>query len=330
MTVAGYVGRYFVKSENKEKWFYVLTLGKDSNGKRVQKRKRGFKGKKEAEKALREAQVTADKGKYVEPTKILFSNYVIEWLKGKSYSISSQTVKSHQSYIKTHIVPRLGNIPLSELKSITIKRFINELKDKGLADATVKRIYNIVTASLNEAVKLKIIPFNEASLVDPPKVKRKQLHVWNVEEVKRFLKFVEESNTRYYIAFHIALATGMRQGEILGLRWIDVDLDRHVISIRQTLSHDGKEFIPGAKSASGIRSIAIDSDTVKALLKHRDFIQEEKKSNGKMYICNDLVVCTNIGKQTTPRDLVKAWTRLRDKAGMRKITFHDLRHYVES
>jgi integrase len=158
-----------------------------------------------------------------------------------------------------------------------------------------------------------------------PKVKRKQVDVWNEVEARGFLKFVAEAKSRYYIAFHLSITSGARQGEVLGLRWMDCDLERKIISIRQSLSHDGKEFgLP--KTESSIRSISIDNDTVEALKQHRKLIEREKELALSMYIDKDLVVCTNIGTQCHPRNLERAWKKLRNDAKMRKITYHDLRH----
>jgi integrase len=117
----------------------------------------------------------------------------------------------------------------------------------------------------------------------------------------------------------------MRQGEILGLRWIDIDFENQLLFVRQTLSHDGKEFIPGAKTSSGIRSIAIDQDTADVLKKHYEKIPKDKEINPS-YTNSGLVVCTELGEKITPRMLMRTWYSLLHESKLRKITFHDLRH----
>ncbi|NGM83376.1 site-specific integrase [Paenibacillus sp. 7124] len=327
MTVAGYVGKYFVKKENKELWFYTLTLGKDANGKRIQKKKRGFKNEREAKKALRDAQVQADKGSYYEPSKMTYGEFLKEWFRGKSANYSDQTTKSTESYIRLHIMPQLGQYPLSKLNVLIIERFMNDLRAKGLAEGTIKRIYNVVTASLNSAERKDIIPRNVATRIDnKPKGGKKDMEVWTAEEVKLFLNTVRREEVRYYEAFHLALATGMRQGEILGLRWRDVDLERGIVSVRQTLSHDGKTLRPGAKTTTSVRTISIDPDTVSMLDKWRRRQQLEKSYAGAMYEDNDLVVCTTVGTPTTPRNLSRTWYSMLKKSELHPITFHDLRH----
>jgi integrase len=305
-------------------WYYILELGYGSNGKRKQKKKRGFKTKKEAQAALVTAENELLKGTYIEPSKVLYRDYLHDWMKDKRHSISSQTAAANDSYLRTHIIPSLGDIPMSKLTSLAIQRFITELKEKGLADSTVKRIYNIVNTSLNKAEKMQIIPKNVAALVDKPKVRKSEIKVWDVNEVQQFLEIAKDS--RYYVAFHLAVMTGMRQGEILGLRWIDVDFDNKTISIRQTLSHDGKELKSGAKTSSSVRSIAIDDETVAVLQKHRKMIVEEKLKSGNVYTDLGLVVCTSTGGICLPRSLSKFWDKLRSRSNLPKIKFHDLRH----
>jgi integrase len=199
------------------------------------------------------------------------------------------------------------------------------MREKKLADGTIKRIFNIINTSLSQAEKMQLIAKNVASLIDRPQVKKKELHVWNLEECKKFLKEAH-NKTRYYLPFFLAIHTGMRQGEILGLRWCDIDYENMVIRIKQTLSHDGKEFKAGAKSSSGNRSIALSTNTVSVIKNHSLTIDGEKSLLGILYSDKNLVVCTQLGTQLLPRSLSKAWESLLKKIDVPRIKFHDLRH----
>jgi integrase len=306
-------------------WYYLVDLGKDPiTGKRKRRRKRGFKTKKDAEQALSKVIYEVNNGTFVEPSKTLFKDYFKEWLEGKRHNYSRQTVKNYESYLLNHISPVIGHIPLSNLTSLMIQNFIGVLRHKGLADGTVRRIFNVVNTSLNNAEKMQIIPKNPATLVDKPQVKQTEMKVWEISEVRRFLEVAKDS--RYYMAFHLAITTGMRQGEILGLRWKDIDLHRGIVYVRQTLDHDGKDFKAGAKTKSGVRSINLDPHTVEALKSHRIMIAEERLKLGKDYKDNDLVVCTYKGTVISPRNLTRTWHSLIKKADLPKIRFHDLRH----
>ena len=118
----------------------------------------------------------------------------------------------------------------------------------------------------------------------------------------------------------------MRQGEILGLRWKDVNILSSTLHITQTLSHDGKEFNSETKTKAGNRVIAIDSATLRELIIHQKRIESEKREAGKLYQDLDLVACSNIGTQTIPRNLVRAFDNNIIKAKVKKIRFHEMRH----
>jgi integrase len=296
-------------------WFYVVDLGKDEYGKRKRKKKRGFKTKKEAQQALTKLLHEVNSGTYVEPSNMKYEAFLQEWLEGKRHTLSVQTFIMYEIYAKTHILPILGHIQLDKLTPISIQKFVSHIRGKGLADATVERIYSIVNTSLNMAVKMQLIPKNVASLIDKPKRNKNQLTVWDVEQVNRFLSVARESP--YYMAFFLAIMTGMRQGEILGLSWKDVDLNKGLLYVTQTLSHNGKSIMVGAKTKTSIRSVALSPSTIAALKKHQD-------ETG----CNPsrLVVCSTTGTPVNPANLRREWLKLIKLAEVPQIRFHDLRH----
>ncbi|WP_420871875.1 tyrosine-type recombinase/integrase [Cohnella rhizosphaerae] len=263
-------------------------------------------------------------GTYLKPSTLLLKDYLLEWMRDKQHTIGRQTAENHWTCIHKHINPIIGNIPLTKLTTFDVQKFTTRLVEKGLAPATVKRIFNIVHTALNKAEKMQLVNKNVASLIDKPKVTRKELDVWDTDEVNAFLELAK--TTRYYIAYHLAVMTGMRQGEILGLRWLDVDFERRKLFIRQTLSHDGKTFNVGAKTASSVRSVTLDELTVKRLQEHQRKQENEKRLAQGVFIDKGLVISTSTGNQLNPRDLKKIFDRIINDGGLRKITFHDLRH----
>lgn len=288
------------------------------------KRESGFKTKKEAEKALIERQAQLDKGTYVEPTKTLYKDFLMEWLEMRSKSISPQTYSTHITNAKKHIIPEIGDIPLTKLNAMAIQRLVNNLSAKGYESSTIKRIVDIVSGSLNYAEKMDLIVKNPCKRVEKPKIKKKEASIWDKDQILAFLRVAEKS--RYYMAFLLALMTGMRQGEVLGLRWKDVDFDNKVISIRQTLSHDGKSFQQGGKTKGSVRSINISDVTVTYLKKHRKTVLEEKLALGADYKDYDLVVCTSLGTPINPSNVRREMKKLAHEAGVPLIKFHEQRH----
>ncbi|MFT9849263.1 tyrosine-type recombinase/integrase [Aneurinibacillus sp. REN35] len=296
-------------------WFYVVDLGKDENGKRKRKKKRGFKTKKEAQQALTKLLHEVNSGTYVEPSGMKYGTYLHEWLEGKKHSLSVQTFTMYEIYAKAHILPVLGHTQLDKLTPISIQKFVSNIRSKELADATVERIYSIVNASLNTAVKMQLIPKNVASLIDKPKRNKNQLTIWDVYQVNKFLSTAKESP--YYMTFFLAIMTGMRQGEILGLSWKDVDLNKGLLYITQTLAHNGKSIIVGAKTKTSVRSIALSPSTIDALKEHQ---------NNAGYNPYGLVVCSTTGTPVNPANLRREWLKLIKMSGIPQIRFHDLRH----
>jgi integrase len=315
-----------VKKDKKTgKYYFVVDIGKDPlTGKRRQKKKRGFETKKEAEKALATLLNELNEGTYIEPSKQLYIDYFNEWLISREHQLSIQTIKAYKSYLKTHISPALGHLQLSSLTPLHIQKFVAGLRDKGLSETTVKRIFNVVNASLNSAVKMELLKKNPASSIEKPKWDSKEITIWNLQQVTAFLKVAKSSH--YYTAFLLAIMTGMRQGEILGLRWRDVDFKNECLYIRQTLTHDGKGFKEGAKSKAGNRSIGLDANTLSALKQQRKIVIANKLKYGSAYNDFDLVVCTSKGKPINPRNLLRTFDNLITKANLPKIRFHDLRH----
>ena len=145
---------------------------------------------------------------------MLYKDYLEQWFSTKRNSIGIQTAKVYKDFLNGKIIPELGNYTISKLSIIQLQSFIDRLSEKGLSSATVKKTYEIIRNSLEHAVDFELIPKNPAIKVKLPKANKKEMTVWNEEEVNRFLKVAKEDPL--YIVFHLALMTGMRQGEILG------------------------------------------------------------------------------------------------------------------
>ncbi|WP_145038641.1 tyrosine-type recombinase/integrase [Paenibacillus sp. Y412MC10] len=313
------------KDENAKKnpWYFVFYTGEIKNGKRERIKRRGFKTKKAAEAAEAEIRTSINKGDYYEPTKILFKDYMKEWLKSR-HDLSPETVDLYETNLRLYINPVLGEVQLSKINSLHIEQFINSMHEKELGDWSIKRAFSIVNAALNAAVRKDLINKNPSNKVSKPKVRRKVMAVWEPEFAFDFLEQTK-GKSRYWIAAYLAIMTGMRQGEILGLRWSDIDFENKTLHIQQTVTKN-RRIKEGAKTQSSVRSVALSTDTIKTLKEHRAIILQERLQYGEEYHNHDLVVCTNFGGPATTRSVYKAWERFIEKCKAPKITFHDLRH----
>lgn len=323
--MAGSIHKYTTKN-GKTKWFYMLDTGKDKSGKRKQKKKSGFNSEREAKKELRIAEAEVFKGTYVEPSKVSYEQFLLDWFNNdKKKSIGSQTRVVYQQYIDTYIIPHLGNVTLGELTSKVIEKFINEMfYEKKYSASTIKKALNIIKSSIDYGVGNKYFRTNMARKVALPKNEEKEMTVWKKDEVNKFLKVAESS--RYYSLFYTALTTGMRQGELLGLRWKDIDFVNKTLTIKQVLDHNGKDIRTGTKTKSSKRTINLGDKTVEVLEKQREMVEHEK-SLDKGYQNHDLVFCTPLGTPLHPSNIRnRIFNKLIEKAEVPKIRFHDLRH----
>ncbi|WP_242301756.1 site-specific integrase [Bacillus cereus group sp. BfR-BA-01361] len=319
-------GRTVKKDQNTKTWYFILTHGKKEDGKPRQFKKRGFKTKQEAQKAMLELEQSLTLGTYIQPNKILYKEYLLErFLEDKMTKVKKQTLNTYRWIVEKHIIPVIGGVELTKLNPIIIQGLYNKLtKEKALSDENIQKVHTLINDSLKKAERWGLIARNPAALVDRPKAVKKEITVWNVEEVRKFLKYAKKSG-RYYIAFLLALTTGMRQGEILGLRWKDVDFENGCVRITQTLSSDGKDLLPYTKTKSGSRTIDLPEETVTALKKHWLFIRGEREKNCS-YKNLDLVVCTEFGTPTHKSNIRRVFKSIIKKADIPKIRFHDMRH----
>lgn len=314
------------KDENAKKnpWYYQFYTGEIKEGKRERIKKRGFRTKKEAEKAMAEAQAAVNKGEYLEPSKMAFRDYLNDWMKTKR-NLGEQTADLYESYLRTHIVPTLGHIPLAKITAHDIEMFLDTLHTKGLAAATIKRIFSVVNAALNAAQMKDLITKNVANKVEKPQAsRRRDLVVWEPEFVSSFLR-TTHNESRYWIAIYLAIMTGMRQGEILGIRWSDIDFENKTLHIQQTVTKK-RQIKTGAKTKGSVRSVALSPETIEMLRTHRKGILADRIKHGADYKNHDLVVCTHFGGPVTSRAIQKVWDSFIKKTNAPKITFHDLRH----
>lgn len=307
-------------------WYYILELGKDVNtSKRKQKKRRGFKTKKEAQAALVQAESEVLRGDYIEPSKMLYGEYIESWLIDKKTKIKSSTFGTYLWLVNNHIKRGLGNIQLNKISAMELQKFYNQLlSEKSLSNENIQKIHSLINNSLNRAVKWGLLNKNVALLVDRPRSNRREINVWTQEQIIKFLKEAEQD--KLYIAFHLAITSGMRQSEILGLRWKDIDFTDNSLSVVQILSHDGKSMSVGAKTRSGIRKVHLPDETMILLEKHKRIQENEKKLYTGIYEDRDLIVCTSVGTPVIPRNLMRSFYRITKSAELPRIRFHDLRH----
>lgn len=294
-------------------WYYYVRLGKDKNGKWIQKKKRGFQTKKEAETALIKVMHEFQNGLYVPSSTMFYNDFFNHWVEEKSHSLSPHTSIMYKQHGQKHILPYLGHVRLNEITPRHIQTLIELTRKEGLQEGTVRYIYSVCASSLTSAVKQQLLSKNPAHAVEKPKQKSKKFTVWDEDETLRFLEVAKKS--KYHIIYLIAIFCGMRQGEILGLRVRDIDIQRKTISINRIMLNTGKGFKEGTKTSGSSRIVVFPSSIVPNI---KTAIQNKHP--------NDPLVLTSIGTTLKPSNIGREFRKLLKVAQVPKIKFHDLRH----
>jgi integrase len=323
-------------------WCAAITVGNDpETGKQ---KRRFFYGKTRAEVAEKLLKVQNDfrTGIYVEPNKITFGMWLDTWLEEyKRPQIRPSSYELYKSIINLHIKPTLDNVALQDirpehLQTLYNAKYDNGLKDieRGLSASSVKRMHTMIKNCLQQAIKNNLIPRNSAEATILPKIKKSQIQVFTLENQQKFLKAL--AGERMKAAFIIALATGIREGELLGLYWNDIDLEQGILSIQRSIRRvqtsgaaDKKTALifQEPKTESGKRFIPLPDAALTGLKEHKKQQVIEKLAAGEIYEneCN-LVFCTELGKPIDPRNFRKLFKRILNKANIPDIQFHALRH----
>ncbi len=232
--------------------------------------------------------------------------------------------KTYQGFIENHIKPTLGDISLEKLTAMDLQRLYKHLlesgrvectesrsKPKGLSVKTVRNINQMISTALNCAVEQRLISSNPTKGCVLPKLERKEMKILPPESLDTF--FEEARRSGVFELYYVDLATGLRRGELLGLKWSDVDLDKGIIHIRrQVLRQDGKVVEAPLKTKNSYRNIAIGVDAIKVL---KDMEQKD-----------EYVFPSPFGGPMSPDSVLHMLQRILKRAGLERIRFHDLRH----
>lgn len=271
--------RVRTNSDGKEtvRWYVVVDVGVDSNGRRKQKWHGSFDTRREAEVERAKIVNELHTGGYIAPDRMTLADWVREsWLPMTNTRVRPSTYNSYRSNMETHVLPALGGRQLQQLTAPMLNTLYADLLSRGgergpLAAKTVRYIHTIVHKALADAVDAGVIGQNVAERSKPPRPGRsraQQIECWEPEELAAFLRSVE--GTRLEAAWRLAAMTGMRRGEVLGLRWRDVDLDQSRIAVRNAIVSVAYEVLESSPKSHQARVIDLDPETAALLSRHQD------------------------------------------------------------
>jgi len=313
-------------------WRVRVDMVDQATGRRRQPQ-RTYKTKREAETGMAHWLVEIERGTAVATSRMTIAEYMAFWLDTSArHRVRGTTLESYEQKVRLYITPALGTVPLQRLNPAQVQASYNALLtgDEGRSRAkvsarTVRYVHAILHRALKEALALGLVSRNVTEAVAPPKSTRPPIKSWDVADVQRFL--AAAATDTYSPVWLIALHTGMRRGELLGLRWQDVDLAASVLHVRQGLVFVRSELrMSEPKTASGRRTIALDPRCVQALREHRQHQNERRLVLGPTWRDHDLVFANDIGGPIDPANLYHRFVKLVKKAGVPRIPLHGLRH----
>ena len=326
-----------LKQRSDGAWSLVLYLGRDHTGKKKY-RWITFKGtRREAQRELNRLLHELDAGELADAGRITVAQFLEQWLKHTQPTVAPKTYETYAMFVAKHLAPRLGHHKLAKLSPLHIQSYYTQALIDGRADGagglsrrTVLHHHHVLREALRMAVKWQLIPRNPAEAVEPPKPPKRPRSVLNPEQMRTLLS--EARAGWVYVPILIAIATGLRRGEVLALRWADVDLDACRLNVNQALEQTrtaGLRF-KEPKSEAGLRPVTLPAFLVRELRRHKGRQSQIRLTAETLWHDHDLIICHDDGRPRTPDNLTHAFTKLMERvaaqAELPRVTFHDLRH----
>jgi integrase len=337
-----------IRQQSKGSWELKFDLGRDPlTGRRITKYAT-FRGtKRKAQDELTRLLAHRNEGSYVDPTKMTLAAYLRHWLAADiDRRVAARTAARHRGIVEKNIIPRLGHVPMRKLTAVHIEAIEAELlregwvkqrrhpqpangagpaplEARGLSAQTVQHVHRTLSQALSHAVRLGVLFKNPAQQVKPPKPDRREIKILGKDEIGTLL--IAAKGTWLFLPVLVSVTTGLRRGELLGLRWSD--LKDGVLTVNQSIERiKGELAFKAPKTKTSRRSITLPTVTIQALQEYRAVQAEERLKLGLGRDPRGLVFTRADGQPLDPDSLSKAFRRLVAVADVTPITLHGLRH----
>lgn len=310
-------------------WLVRIFLGKDANGKRNYFNKTIHGTKKDAQKYLTAKLREQDTGVFVEPASLPLNEYLDKWLEtAAKQKLRERTFEGYEWMLKKYVRPTIGAKRLCDLKAMDIQTLYNNLKKSGLSARTVRYTHTVLSSSLNQAVKWKLLIQNPCSLCELPRQEKREMQAMSADEASKFLQAAKAD--KWYVVFLIAIETGMRPEEYLGLKWSDIDFESGIVIVRRGLvwlKGGGWKF-EEPKTAKSRRSVPLTQTTLAALKKYKREQAAYMLELGANYQRLDIVFASELGTPYYWKNLYNRHFKKTLEAAEIKTKFrlYDLRH----
>jgi integrase len=285
--------------------------------------------KQKALAKLRAAQKQLDGGLTVGDERVRTGKFLERWLDEIQPRVRPRTLVRYQQLVKIHLLPELGHIPLISLTPDMVQALLRKKLGEGLAPRTVHHLRAVLRTALNRALRWGLVLRNVAALTDPPRVERHELAILTIEQVRQLAAACEDDDIGPLVM--AALTTGMRSGELLALRWEDVDLESASLRVSHSLQRMGGNLIlVETKTRRSRRTVPLPSVAVEALKVQRRRQLEAKLLAGPRWLEGGFVFTSSLGTPLDASNVLHRFQRLLAAADLPRMRFHDLRHSAAS
>ena len=314
-----------VKQRHKGSWevrYYSLA---DQNGKQKRMSETVKGTKKDAEKLLRERLSAVENGSHVDKSKQTVSQFIDQWLATYvATNCTARTASGYQGNINRYIKPAIGSVAIQSLRPDHVQNIYSAMLERGLSKTTVLHVHRILKEALGHAVKWGILTRNVADSVSPPRREEKEMEMWDIPTIHKFLDLCDDGKSIYGELFSFAIHTGLRRSEVCGLKWDAVDLTEGRLSVIRTLHLiNGRGLVEGLpKTKRSRRNVALAPETVALLHKVRG-LQGLRgfPTTGGAYVFTRIS-----GLPLIPTKVTSEFTRFVKSSGLPHLTLHGLRH----
>ena len=305
--------------ESREEWVAQVSL----NGKRLTKY---AKTQRECRDWVKETLTKIGHGLTFSGTQVTVAKFMKMWMDGKELSRKPKTVYQYHMLINLHILPKIGGMRLQDIQPAHLKQLYLAKKEEGRGATTVKMIHIVMHAMLKQAVKEGVLGRNPADAVERPMVEVAERVILTEEQARQLV--IVTTGTRFGTLIYMALMTGMREGELLGLKWQDVGWTKGQLHVQRQLQQstaNGRNLV-SPKTKSGVRQIKLGPGTLERLANHREEQELQKEAMAERWDENDFIFPNTLGRPMSISDMYENYKLLLKKNGLPDITFHALRH----
>lgn len=307
-------------------WQVILDKGVSASGKRIREYIAVNGTQKAAKEILNQKISEYNSGTYIEPSVLTVKSCIEQWLIAYAEpSLSPSTLRGYRVNFEKHTYPYIGHIPLQKLSPVDIQYVYSELGKKGLSPRSIRYVHTTLREVLQYACKMRLISVNVTDFVTTPKQTKFKASVYNECEVAQMLRCAE--GTDLEIPLLLDVETGLRRGELLALKWSDIDWEAGTADIcRNLVCIKGEYLFQSPKTESGNRTLLLSKALLEKLKQHRIQQNEMKLRMGSGYHNNDLICCRSNGLPYQTGSFSHKFGNFLSKHNLKGIRFHDLRH----